>query len=77
MSLNTEAGSEMEIYRDLDVDDGSITERDERILTQYTVRWDFDIETDLDENGDPADDWLTPIAGLCRNHQHVGQHWIL
>ena len=61
--FDEEAGSEMEIYRDLDVDDGSITERDERISTEYTVRWDFDIETDTDEDGDPMNDWLTPIAG--------------
>ena len=61
--FDAEAGSEMEIYRDLDVEDGSITERDERILTQFTVRWDFDIEADADENGNPADDWVTPIAG--------------
>ena len=61
--FDTEAGSEMEIYRDLDVEDGSISERDERILTEYSVRWDFDIEVDLNENGDPADDWLTPVPG--------------
>ena len=61
--FDTEAGSEMEIYRDLDVEDGSISERDERILTEYSVRWDFDIETDTDENGDPADDWVLPISG--------------
>ena len=58
-----EVGSDMEIYRDLDVEDGSISERDERIGTEYSVRWDFDIEVDLDENGDEADDWVTPIAG--------------
>lgn len=61
--FDTESGSDMEIYRDLDVEDGSITERDERILTELSVRWDFDIETDDDENGDPADDWLTPVPG--------------
>ena len=61
--FDAESGSDMEIYRDLDVEDGSITERDERILTELSVRWDFDIETDDDENGDPADDWLTPVPG--------------
>ena len=41
--FDAESGSDMEIYRDLDVEDGSITERDERILTELSVRWDFDI----------------------------------
>lgn len=61
--FDAEAGSEMEIYRDNDVNDGSITDRNQTILTQVTVRWDFDIETDADEDGDPMNDWLTPIAG--------------
>tara|TARA_Y100001980_G_C14551488_1_gene334868 strand:- start:910 stop:3504 length:2595 start_codon:yes stop_codon:yes gene_type:complete len=61
--FDAEAGSEMEIYRDLDVDDGSIMERDERISTEFTVRWDFDVETDEDRNGNPTDDWVSPIAG--------------
>ena len=61
--FDTESGMEMEIYRDLDVEDGSITERDERILTEFTVRWDFDIESDLNEDGDSMNDWVTPIPG--------------
>ena len=61
--FDTESGMEMEIYRDLDVEDGSITERDERILTEFTVRWDFDIESDLNEDGDAMNDWVTPIPG--------------
>jgi PKD repeat protein len=58
-----EAGSTMEIYRDLDIEDGSITERDERIVTDLTVRWDFDIEMDEDGNGVLDDDWVLPVAG--------------
>jgi PKD repeat protein len=58
-----EVGSDVEIYRDLDVQDGSIAERDVRIGTEYSVRWDFDLDVDLDENGDASDDWVTPIAG--------------
>ena len=61
--FDTEAGSDMEIYRDFDVNDGSITDRNQTILTQLTVRWDFDIETDENENGDPADDWEEPTPG--------------
>ena len=72
--FDAEAGSEMEIYRDNDVNDGSITDRNQTILTQVAVRWDFDIETDADEDGDPMNDWLTPIAGSSVNHQHMGRH---
>ena len=72
--FDTEAGSEMEIYRDLDVEDGSITERDERILTQFSVRWDFDTETDEDENGNPADDWVLPIAGSSVRAIHTWEN---
>ena len=64
----------MEIYRDLDVEDGSITERDERILTQFSVRWDFDTETDEDENGNPADDWVLPIAGSSVRAIHTWEN---
>ena len=58
-----EAGTTTEIYRDLDVEDGSISERDERISTELSVRWDFDVDVDENENGDPRDDWVLPIAG--------------
>ena len=66
-----EFGSELEIYRDLDVDDGSIEERDERILTDYTVRWDFDIEADEDADGDAENDWVAPTAGSMERTIHV------
>lgn len=66
-----EAGTTMEIYRDLDVEDGSISERDERILTEFTVRWDFDVEVDEDENGNTMDDWVSPLAGSSTRAIHT------
>ena len=66
-----EAGSKSEIYRDLDVQDGSISERDERISTDYFVKWDFDIEFDADGNGNPTDDWVTPLAGSSSRTIHT------
>ena len=66
-----EAGTAMEIYRDLDVEDGSISERDERILTEFTVRWDFDIEVDADESGNSMDDWVSPLAGSSTRAIHT------
>ncbi|MBL6743316.1 MAG: PKD domain-containing protein [Candidatus Poseidonia sp.] len=76
-----ESGSEMEIYRDLDVDDGSIMERDERILTEYTVRWDFDTDVDADENGNSQDDWTEPIAGslvrAIHTYEEAGYYTLL
>ena len=56
------------------MEDGSITERDERILTQFSVRWDFDTETDEDENGNPADDWVLPIAGSSVRAIHTWEN---
>ena len=48
------------VWRDLDVNDGSYTDRDERISSNIVVLWEYDVEFDSDENGDPADDWITP-----------------
>ena len=48
------------VWRDLDVNDGSYTDRDERISSSIVVLWEYDVEFDSDDNGDPADDWITP-----------------
>jgi PKD repeat protein len=61
---------ELEIYRDLDVEDGSIYERDERIQTELVVRWDFDLELDENENGNAGDDWVDPTAGYKIRASH-------
>jgi PKD repeat protein len=51
------------VYRDTNVNDGSISDRDETLSPELVIRWDLDIEVDANENGDPADDWIDPIAG--------------
>ncbi len=53
------------------MEDGSITERDERILTELSIRWDFDIDVDDDENGNPRDDWVLPLAGSSTRAIHT------
>jgi hypothetical protein len=47
-------------YRDTNVYDGSISDRDEMLPPDLDVRWDLDIEFDADGNGNPADDWVSP-----------------
>jgi hypothetical protein len=51
------------LYRDTNVNDGSISDRDESLNPDLVVRWDLDIEVDENENGDPADDWVDPLSG--------------
>ena len=51
------------VYRDTNVNDGSISDRDETLSPDLIIRWDIDIEVDANENGNPADDWIDPIAG--------------
>ena len=51
------------LYRDTNVNDGSISDRDESLNPDLIVRWDLDIEVDENQNGDPADDWVDPLPG--------------
>lgn len=51
------------IYRDMDINDGSISDRDETLSPDLLIRWDLDIEDDADNNGNPADDWIEPMPG--------------
>jgi PKD repeat protein len=48
------------VWRDLDVNDGLYTDRDERITSNIVVLWESDIDLDSDGNGDAADDWVVP-----------------
>ncbi|MAI04773.1 MAG: hypothetical protein CMA07_03590 [Euryarchaeota archaeon] len=48
------------VWRDLDVNDGLHTDRDERISSDIVVLWESDLEFDADSNGDSMDDWITP-----------------
>ena len=57
---DAEAISEYVVWRDLDVNDGLHTDRDERISSNIVVLWEFDVNFDEDGNGDTADDWVTP-----------------
>jgi PKD repeat protein len=54
---------ELIIYRDLNVLDGSISDRDERIESGLLIQWDLDLAVDANENGDFADDWVLPLTG--------------
>ncbi|MDP6869223.1 MAG: PKD domain-containing protein [Candidatus Poseidoniaceae archaeon] len=57
---DSEALAEYVIWRDLDVNDGLYTDRDERVSSEITVRWEYDIDYDSDMNGIVDDDWETP-----------------
>ena len=52
--------SEYVVWRDLDVNDGLHTDRDERISSNIVVLWESDLDVDADGNGDATDDWITP-----------------
>ena len=44
------------IYRDTNIDDGSLYDIDEYIDPGLIVKWDINLEFDEDRNGDPKDD---------------------
>ena len=46
------------VYRDLNVEDGSLFDKDETLNAELDVRWDINIERDTDKNGILDDDWL-------------------
>ena len=48
------------VYRDLNVEDGSLFDKDETLNAELDVRWDINIERDTDKNGILDDDWLVP-----------------
>jgi len=62
-NITGEESDELIIYRDLNVLDGSISDRDERIESGLLIQWDLDLEVDANENGDFADDWVSPLTG--------------
>ena len=57
---DSEDAADYVVWRDLDVNDGLHTDRDERIPSTIVVLWESDLEVDADENGDATDDWITP-----------------
>jgi len=48
------------VYRDLNIDDGSLLDKDEFIDPSLIVKWDINLEFDDDKNANPADDYLLP-----------------
>ena len=60
------------IWRDLDVNDGLFTDRDERITSEITIKWESDVEFDQDGNGDAEDDWMYPSSS---DGVRVGASW--
>jgi hypothetical protein len=48
------------IFRDLNVDDGSLFDKDEFVESALIVKWDIDLEFDEDGNGDLTDDYIIP-----------------
>jgi len=62
-NITGEESDELIIYRDLNVLDGSISDRDERIESGLLIQWDLDLEVDANENGDFTDDWVSPLTG--------------
>ena len=75
---DAELNSGTVIWRDLDVNDGLDTDHDERISSELTVLWEFDIEDDTDGNGDTADDWVTPSGSdgikVANDWDKAGEH---
>tara|TARA_B100001093_G_scaffold169000_1_gene161674 strand:+ start:6518 stop:10720 length:4203 start_codon:yes stop_codon:yes gene_type:complete len=51
------------VYRDTNINDGSLSDRDETLSPAVQIRWDMDLEIDADENGNSEDDWIEPLPG--------------
>ena len=70
-----------DIYRDTNIEDGSILDRDERISQEFEVLWDFNIEVDENANGNPEDDFVSPLAGsvsrASTNWEEPGTYTVL
>ena len=50
------------LCRDDDVNDGSMEDCDTMIMSGVTVQWDFDLDTDENNDGDPTNDWVDPLS---------------
>ncbi|MAH09261.1 MAG: hypothetical protein CL961_06280 [Euryarchaeota archaeon] len=50
----------IQLYRDLNIEDGSLFDRDETLNPDLLVRWDIDINKDSNKNGILNDDYLIP-----------------
>ena len=61
---DVESLSDLVFYRDLNVLDGSNSNRDETISNDLIVEWEQDILFDQDEDGIPDNDWFTSSNSL-------------
>tara|TARA_B000000609_G_scaffold153120_1_gene141301 strand:- start:1018 stop:2691 length:1674 start_codon:yes stop_codon:yes gene_type:complete len=52
------------IFRDLNIDDGSLFDKDEFIDPSLIVKWDINLQFDEDGNGDPTDDYIIPASDV-------------
>ena len=50
----------IQLYRDLNIEDGSLFDRDESLNPDIVVRWDIDIYKDSNKNGVLDDDYIIP-----------------
>ena len=55
-----EVANNILLYRDLNIEDGSLFDRDESLNPDLVVRWDIDIYKDTNKNGILEDDYITP-----------------
>ena len=59
------------IYRDLNIDDGSLYDDDEVIDPGLTVKWDIDLQFDEDGNGNLEDDYIIPNSNAMYRINHT------
>ena len=57
-----EITSNLLVHRDLNIEDGSIFDKDETLNSELVVRWDINVDRDTNKNGILDDDWLIPKA---------------
>ena len=48
------------VYRDANIEDGSLFDIDETLNPGLTVRWDINLDKDTNKNGILEDDWIIP-----------------
>jgi PKD repeat protein len=54
---DTEQNRNYDIYRDLNLDDGSVYDHDLIIPRDISILWDMDNQVDVDGDGNPENDW--------------------
>ena len=57
---DNEMDSGIMIYRDLNIEDGSLYDKDETLNPELVVRWDINLDKDTNKNGILNDDWIIP-----------------